>query len=71
MFFSEKKKVFHLHDRMPAETLFAKEAQRGVTPGRLGSKGKDFRSYDFPEGDFPVDGKAVSKVKKKERKKHK
>lgn len=50
--------VFHIHDPRPAETLFAKEARRGVSAGRAG-KGKDFRGYDFPEGDFPSGGSAV------------
>ncbi|CAM9452650.1 unnamed protein product [Ascophyllum nodosum] len=52
------REVFHIHDPEPAETLFAKEARKGVRPGRAG-RGRDFRGYDFPEGDFPRGGSAV------------
>ncbi|CAN0178789.1 unnamed protein product [Scytosiphon promiscuus] len=55
------KEVFHIHDPRPADKLFAKVARRGVSAGR-GGKGKDFRGYDFPEGDFPADGRLVEDV---------
>eukprot|EP00752_Nemacystus_decipiens_P005858 g5292.t1 len=56
------KKVFHIHDPRPADQLFAKSARKTVTSRGSVGKGKDFRDYDFPEGDFPVDGAAVEDV---------
>lgn len=52
-------KVFHIHDPRPADKLFAKVARRGVSAGGGGGKGKDFRGYDFPEGNFPSEGTPV------------
>lgn len=52
--------MFHIHDPKPADQLFAKSTRKSVTSRRAAGKAKDFRDYDFPEGDFPVDGAAVS-----------
>ncbi|CBN75253.1 expressed unknown protein [Ectocarpus siliculosus] len=56
------KEVFHIHDPRPGDKLFAKVARRGVSAGGGGGRGKDFRGYDFPEGDFPSEGTAVHDV---------
>ncbi|CAB1107672.1 unnamed protein product [Ectocarpus sp. CCAP 1310/34] len=56
------KEVFHIHDPRPGDKLFAKVARRGVSAGGGGGSGKDFRGYDFPEGDFPSEGTAVYDV---------
>ncbi|CAN0219587.1 unnamed protein product, partial [Ectocarpus sp. 4 AP-2014] len=56
------KEVFHIHDPRPGDKLFAKVARRGVSAGGGGGRGKDFRGYDFPEGDFPSEGTVVHDV---------